>query len=142
MRNNITSLDDFKSESKQGNTKAERKERLLQLRTLEQAAISSDKVTGSPEWDKFLTYFGGQRKDLTDAYNNLQDALNAPQCVQYETLVAIKLQMAYLRGQLDNLLWAEGLPKQLHEGGDAAKSFIAELELQVDEKPTETDNPS
>lgn len=103
-------------------------ERRPTLQRQQQAAVAMDNLTGSPEWDYFLSLVQGL---LEEAQSRLEDAervLLGPEC-GYEMLMSAKAAFAEARGQVAAYEHALALPKRLREEGTAARE-----ELRAKEK--------
>ena len=97
-----------------------------QLRRLKdfsiKAAVAAEDLTGKPEWDTFLAWVEERRYKLAEERFALVDALTDRSRADPNSLIAIKLDLAHVEGQLEALEWAASLPKQAIENGKVAEA--------------------
>ena len=97
-----------------------------QLRRLKdfsvKAAVAAMDLTGQPTWDVFLSWVQERRNTLTEERTALVDAVVDRSRADVTSIIAVKLDLAHVEGQLEALEWAVSLPKQAIENGKVAET--------------------
>ena len=99
-----------------------------QIRMLIQAAVSLDRVTGDPDWDKFLSYVQGALEYAEELTKEVEVQLADIYLVDQTKILTLKASLALLKGQVLSLEWVLAIPKELKEQGKIAREDIGGLE--------------
>jgi len=97
-----------------------------------QAEVAANKLTGSTEWDYFLSIIAGLSTTLEVAQDHLTKAIFRETVVRPEDMVLIKLNHAYIKGQLDMIETVMMIPKTLKENGEEAQAIVTEFKKDYD----------
>ena len=99
---------------------------LIQRRLVDftvQAAVSAEKLTANPEWDRFLSYLQASLERANAERQSVIDKLIETHVLDPQSLALLKIRQAWLDGVRHALNWAMVLPKQLVENGEAARDL-------------------
>ncbi len=126
----IVNFDDFKKGGggERKDPMQEREEKITVLKQLHQAELLADILTGSEDWDNFLSYVNGQKEQITGTKLYLQEQLIHPQMVNEEQIRMVRQALHVCQGQISMLDWVMLLPKALKEGGAGAKAILQGME--------------
>lgn len=105
---------------------------LRHLRALQQAEVAANNLTGSPEWDVFLSYVQHAVKETTEQRDAWQRRLNAPDVVDHTELLKIKIAIAECNARIDAWTVAIALPADIKRNGNKAKDLMARLKPETD----------
>ena len=97
------------------------------LELLRQAAIRTELLTGSSEWDSFLGYIQAALEETEFQRKNLLSAIADPLCVDHNTIMQMKIALAECKGRIDAWQAVIELPKDLIEAGDKAKGLLERM---------------
>ena len=101
---------------------------LPQLRMMQQAAVSAERLTGVPQWDTFLSYLQGAIETTQKQLATFEGALRSPDLLDPQKIMQCKVSA--LRCQERIMAWEAvlQLPKDLIELGEKAEALTDRLE--------------
>lgn len=102
---------------------AEQKQ-IPQYQEVARAIPEMQKLTGRPEWDKYLTYLEGILQATDKELVNLRSKLESPMYWKTEDLVQLKAEVIRLKERYETIDTLMKLPKEIIEIGKAAKSTL------------------
>jgi hypothetical protein len=102
-------------------------EQQQQVNMLIQAAVSMEKLTNDPDWDKFVSYIQGALELVQEQAVGYKERLADPLTVGQEDIARIKAALTLLKGQELALEWLIDIPKALKAQGDLARDFKTTL---------------
>ena len=97
------------------------------LELLRQAAIRTELLTGSSEWDSFLGYIQAVMEETEAQRKSLIELLSDPLVVDHVHIMQAKIALAECKGRIDAWQAVIELPKDLIEVGDKAKGLLERM---------------
>ena len=113
-------LKDFRKDVEQkrrDGVKAHRRE----MRQVAQAEVPMSALTGSKEWDYFLSILQAEIDDLENGLLAMRDGGDLDPSFEYADLVRLKAQKMLTCVQIDTLQRVRDLPQQIISQGEKAK---------------------
>lgn len=107
-------------------------QRVTDLRGFERVALSAGAVTGSPEWDMFLSIVEALIRRAEGRQQIAERAALAPRLVNVERVMAHRAEAAHEAAVAETLRQVLALPKLLKENGEQAAQMLASLEEKPD----------
>lgn len=101
-----------------------RKEREPELRRAVQAATAMEQMTGSPEWDYFLSRVEALRQEAEEERKRALEHLEDPSIVSDESIRKARVTGAMARAAIVALDKVLEIPKQALEDGKRAKRVL------------------
>jgi len=98
--------------------------RTWSLEFLAQAEVHQKNLTGQPEWDRFLSYLTEFGERLEAERAAAKDALLAPETVNHDDVMRLKLVIADLGGMIRCLNTILALPRDIVETGEKAREKL------------------
>ena len=122
----IRTLDEYKKrpEAKEPDDQRPR------LELLRQAAIRTELLTGSPDFDSFLGYIQAAMEGTEAQRKSLIELLSDPLVVDHVRIMQAKIALAECKGRIDAWQTVIELPKDLIEAGDKAKGLLERLDKE------------
>lgn len=99
-------------------------QQIPQYQEVVRAIPEMQKLTGRPEWDKYLTYLEGILKATEIELIDLRVKLESPKYWKTEDLVQLKAEVIRLKERYETIDTLMKLPKEIIEIGKAAKSTL------------------
>lgn len=99
-------------------------QQIPQYQEVVRAIPEMQKLTGRPEWDKYLTYLEGILKATDIELIDLRVKLESPKYWKTEDLVQLKAEVIRLKERYETIDTLMKLPKEIIEIGKAAKSTL------------------
>ncbi len=97
------------------------------LEYLVQAQVKMELLTGDQHWDVFLSYLQSSLEALEHQRIQLTEKLCAPNLVDPNGIMEVKLMLAGVGGQILAVEAIIGLPKAIRESADKAKERLETL---------------
>lgn len=98
------------------------------LEIMQQAAVKANHLTGDPHWDTYLTYIQHAREALESECDNAVFMLKAPEMVDANEIMVLKIRIARLEFGIGLLIGVVTLPKDIQEQGAKAAELLARLD--------------
>lgn len=98
------------------------------LEIMQQAAVKASHLTGDAHWDTFLSYIEAARTALERDRDNAVNLLKAPNMVDANEIMVLKLSIARLEFGIGLLGGIVSLPKDIQEQGTKAAEILARLD--------------
>jgi len=98
--------------------------RAREIRQVAQAAAPAEILTGSQEWDYFITLLQSQIDTLQKILMALRDSAASDLSFEHSDLARYKAQEMRISAQIDTLQQIIALPKQIIEQGEKAKLVL------------------
>lgn len=95
---------------------------VVNFRLAQQAAVASQHLTGSADWDKFLTYIQAAIEGGQYAEQGWLARLTAPNSTPQDMTEA-KIRLHEVRGAIAALNWVIAIPRNLREAGIVAEKL-------------------
>ena len=111
-----------------------RADQLGALATIRQAAVSSERLMGTPEWDIFLSYLEAsviEAAKSRDAY--MRDIAN-PLLVDANAVAQKRIAVIRLNDRIDTLQRVMAMPLEIRDHGKVADEKLKELAKLGDEE--------
>ena len=96
------------------------------IKRIQQAAVSAERLTGNPDWDIYQSYIQSALERLEKDKTDLADGILTPNCVDHTQLMIRKAMYAKVIGQIELLQQIIDLPKRIIEMGGKAKDILSE----------------
>lgn len=94
-----------------------------QMERAVQASVAMEQLTGSAEWDYFLSLVQARVREFEAIRDAQKEVLLSPAATDHEARIA-KIQHAAALASVDALQWAIGLPRTIRDNGEAAKQAL------------------
>ena len=94
------------------------------LKQLIHSAVSAEKLTGNPEWDRYLSAIEGMTTPLREAADQHRRKILGSSVVSHEELLREKLELARAEAAIEALEAAVSLPGDLSEAGSKARELL------------------
>lgn len=91
-----------------------------------QAAVAAEKLTGSAEWDYFLSLLQQRREEYQKLADAAREVLLHHEVVGHEDLLRAKIAFERAHSVVSALDWAIEQPKAVLERGDTARKVLSE----------------
>lgn len=98
------------------------------LEIMQQAAVKASHLTGDVHWDTYLTYIQHAREALESERDNAVLLLKAPEMVDANEIMVLKIRIARLEFGIGLLIGVVSLPKDIQEQGEKAAELLARLD--------------
>jgi hypothetical protein len=125
----VFSKKDFDDLNKTKKTNLKHHDRVT-LEEITRAAPQMEVLTGSEEWDKYLTYLQALLETIKYNIEQAQHTMLDPFSWNTETLTKCKMDLLKLEDRKDLLEFVMKLPKELIETGEIAKHQLYEVQLE------------
>ena len=93
------------------------------LRNVIGAAVDAAKLTGSLEWDRYISWIEHAKDETKALIDTTQSKLNSPMIVNHDDIMRLKLELYGFEWQLQTLDWAQDLPRAIMAQGDQAREL-------------------
>ncbi len=108
--------------------KANGQDSRVHLQALVQAEIKAVHVTGDPSWDTFLSYIQAAIEKHENEVDGLRNMLDSPVMVNPDEIMRLKIAIISCRAQLSAWNAVIGLPKDIKEHGEKARTLLDVME--------------
>ncbi len=98
------------------------------LRTMEQAAVAAEHVTGDVHWDRYLSMATATVEHISGGIAGMRDYLADPNVVDQTEIMKIKLELARLVGMKEMADGLLRLPADIMKLGETAKLQLAGID--------------
>ena len=97
------------------------------LELLRQAAIRTEHLTGSPDFDSFLGYIQAAMEGTEAQVRSWIELMSDPLIVDHDQIMRAKIALAECKGRIDAWQAVIELPKDLIQAGDKAKGLLERM---------------
>ncbi len=91
------------------------------------AAADAQVLTGSQEWNQYLTYLQGLLETSNDQIAGLKEKLLSPDLFDHQQIIKLKSQLIRFEERSEVLRFTMSLPKDIIEHGKVARKKLKEL---------------
>ena len=119
----IRTLDEYQSRPEASKPDDQRP----RLELLRQAAIRTELLTGTPDFDSFLGYIQAAMEGTEGQRESLVELLSDPLVVDHARIMQAKIALAECKGRIDAWQVVIKLPKDLIQAGDKAKGLLERM---------------
>lgn len=106
----------------------------VQLRTLAQAALKADQVTGDPAWDTMTSYIARALEVAERAHVDALKSLGNPALVNGEKIAQTRNTVFMLEERIRTLQWVVTMPSEIKRVGSVAKEKLTLMETADEER--------
>ena len=101
---------------------------LPQLRMMQQAAVSAERLTGVLQWDLFLAFLQGAIETTRKQLEAFQTAMNSPDLLDSQKVLQCKVSALRCAERIAAWEAVIALPKDLIELGEKAEVLVSRME--------------
>lgn len=123
------SKDDYDEFAKSKKTNLKHRDR-VNLEEIQRAAPQMELLTGTEEWDKYLTYLQSLLESIELNIEHSKAVMLNPHSWNTEDLIREKMNLLKFEDRKDLLEFVMGLPKELIETGEIAKQALYDLYIE------------
>ena len=98
------------------------------LKSLEQAAVAAQHVTGDVHWDRYLSMATASVEHIGKNIESLRELLADPKVVDQSHIIKIKLELAHFDGMKEMADGLLRLPADIMKLGEKAKLQLAGID--------------
>jgi len=88
------------------------------------AAVSAENLTGTEEWDLFLSYLQKILESSKEQENQFEGRLMSPELFDPEKMSYYKSQVLKFKERTEVLEFVMGFPKQIMDAGEVSKKYL------------------